>query len=298
MRLIRFLASFAPAMLAAGLSADPAYAFCRTTTSSVPAGYDPTVNGCWTQGTPLQWHSSEVLYGVGTAASQQVSLDDATRVADLAFAAWNAVSCPGGAPTAYARDEGPISWVPDGGSCSVSSACNAPAHDVIVFDDEVWPYDDPANTLALTTVTFGVDDGAIFEAYIEVNTTPPHEITTQEPPPADGSTYDLQAILTHEAGHFFGLAHAPDTSSIMYAYYVQGKIDLTPDDVEGFCAIYPPLPNPFDVKAQTSTFEGCATAPGATAAGGAGSSLGMALVLLAARRRRSRFARSASAGGR
>jgi len=278
--------SSAIAALAVASSTHPARAFCRTTTSHVPAGYDPTQNGCWTQGTPLAWHASELVYGVGAAASQQVSLADATRVADLAFNAWNAVSCPDGAPTVYARDEGATSSVPDGGSCSLSSECNPTAHDVIVFDDEVWPYNDPANTLALTTVTYGLEDGAIFEAYIEINTTPPHEITTQEPPPPDGSAYDLQAILTHEAGHFFGLAHATDTNSIMYAYYVRGKIQLTSDDAAGFCAIYPPLSNPLAVARPTSTFAGCSTGSSpSTGTGGAAGALLVVLALLAARSR-------------
>jgi MYXO-CTERM domain-containing protein len=69
-------------------------------------------------------------------------------------------------------------------------------------------------------------------------------VTTEEPPPPSGypyNTYDLQAILTHEAGHFLGLAHSVDTSAIMYAFYSPGSIHLTPDDVAGICTIYPPL---------------------------------------------------------
>jgi Matrixin len=288
MRVLRFLAGSVIAVLAATFPARPAYAFCRTTTSQVPAAYDPTANGCWTQGTPLAWRTSEVTYGVGSAASQQVSLAEATRVADLAFGTWNAVTCPDGAPTVFASDEGSLDWVPDGGSCGQSSDCNPTAHDVIAFDDEVWPYNDPANTLALTTVTYGVDGGAIFEAYTEINTTPPHQVTTQEPPPEGSTAYDLQAILTHEAGHFFGLAHAPDTSAVMYAYYVQGKIDLTSDDVSGFCAIYPPLSNPLIVTQPTSTFAGCSMASSASPRGGATGPLLLAVALLAARRGRVR----------
>jgi len=267
------------ALVLAGLfCASPARAFCRTTTSPVPAGYDPTKTGCWTEGTPLAWHASRVPYGLGAAASTQVSLADATRIADTAFAAWNSVSCPDGAAAVQAFDDGPIDMVPDASDCSSSSTCNASLHDVIVFDDQVWPHDDPANTLALTTVTFGVDDGAIFEAYTEVNSTPSHPLTTKEPPPAGTDAYDLQAILTHEAGHFLGLAHAPKATSIMYAYYKPGKVDLTADDVAGLCAIYPQ-------PAKSSG--GCATStqPG-PGEGGAGLILaGMALVGLVRRSR-------------
>ena len=222
-----------------------ASAYCRTTTSQPPVGYDPVVNGCITAGKALAWHVARVPYSVASAASRQVSLSEATRVADLAFGAWNGAFCGGQAVGIRAYDAGPIS-VPAGrqgaalatwASCADSCSCSTQARDVIVFDDNSWPYDDPANTLALTTVTFGKDDGQIFDAYTEVNTAQ-HQITTEEPPPPGGEAYDLQAILTHEAGHFLGLAHSADTSAIMYAYYQPGAIDLTADDVGGICAMY------------------------------------------------------------
>ncbi len=179
-------------------------------------------------------------------ASKHLSLADATHIADLAFSTWNRVTCNGKLIGIETYDDGPIPVpVSEGGdalagwaSCSDSNACDAAAHDVIVFDDDVWPYNDSANTLALTTVTFGVDDGRIFEAYTEVNSAD-YALTTQEPPPA-GPAVDLQAILTHEAGHLLGMAHATDTSALMYAFYRPGAIALTSDDVDGICTVYPP----------------------------------------------------------
>ena len=262
--------------LAAMLVASSAGAFCRTTTSQVPAGYDPTTNGCWKQGTPLAWRSNRAPYGVLSAASQQVSLADATHVADLAFSAWNDVTCPG-TPSVQAYDDGPISMLPDGSDCSTSASCTPSTHDYVVFDDVMWPHDDPANTLALTTVTYGVDDGTIFEAYTEVNTAQ-HAVTAQEPPPAGSAAYDLQAILTHEAGHFFGLAHAAEHTSIMYAYYKTGAIELTADDKSGFCSIYPPGSGPGG--------KGCACESAPRQGPGGIAIAGGALLALAAWRRR------------
>lgn len=290
---MRFVLACAVASIAFAVlvvDAAPARAFCRTTTSKAPAGWNPAVSGCWTQGVALAWPTDRVPYGVAPAASKQVSLADATRVADLAFAAWNASDCSGKPVGVTAYDDGPIT-VPDGAEgdalaewayCAESNACAPAAHDVIVFDDTSWPYNDPVNTLALTTVTYGVDDGQIFEAYTEVNSAE-HTLTTSEPPPSNGTTYDLQAILTHEAGHFLGLAHATDTHSIMYAYYTPGAITLTPDDLDAICTVYPP---------SSPKTGGCACATGA-GAGGAAMAAGVATLSLAAlgvlrKRRRAR----------
>jgi hypothetical protein len=259
-------------LFAVGALATPARAeaFCRTTTSHVASGYDPAMSGCWAQGTPLAWPMSQVPYGVVSAASRQVSLADATRIAHLAFDAWKSASCSGHSPSIEAFDDGPIAKVPDAGDCTVSGACDPAARDVIVFDDDAWPYNDTTNALALTTVTYGVDDGRIFEAYTEVNSAE-HELTAEEPPPAGSGAYDLQAILTHEAGHFLGLAHATETTSIMYAFYRPGAIDLTADDVSGICAIYPP---------SKPSSGGCSSTSGRTSTDA--SVLGTALVALCA----------------
>jgi hypothetical protein len=230
------------AILATSARAD---AFCRTTTVHAPSGYDPAVSGCFTEGVPLAWPIQRIPYAVGSAASNQVSLADATRIADLAFNTWNSALCDGEPLSMQAYNDGPMD-VPDlsgdalvgWASCSVSTSCDAAAHDVIVFDDDAWPYNDPVNTLALTTVTYGVDDGRIFEAYTEVNSAKNH-LTIGEVP---GGGVDLQAILTHEAGHFLGIAHATSMGSIMYAYYQPGAIDLTTDDVDAICTVYPPQP--------------------------------------------------------
>jgi hypothetical protein len=219
-----------------------AEAFCRTTTttSSEPSGYDPAVSGCWEGGVPLHWPISQVPYGVAAAGSpaRNVTGAEATRVADLAFSAWKHTTCAGGgAPSVEGFDDGPLASVPDASDCMTSLSCDPAVHDVMVFDDKEWPHDDPVNTIALTTVSYGVDDGRIFEAFTEVNSYE-HALSTAEPPPA--GAYDLQAVFTHEAGHFLGLAHATETTSIMYAYYQPGAIHLTPDDVSGICAIYTP----------------------------------------------------------
>jgi hypothetical protein len=229
------------------------HAFCRTTTSAVPGGYDHTVHGCWTKGTPLAWHISRVPIGVISRGSSQVSLADATRELDLTLAAWNHVSCSGQSPSIQAYDDGPIARVPQGG-CTRDS-CDPAANDYVVFDDSDWPYDDPANPLALTTVTYRIDDGRILAAHVEINTAQ-HQIVAEEPPPP--GAYDLQAILTHETGHFFGLADSNDPAALMSVPYRAGAIGLTPDDEDGLCSIYPPASSPSGGRTVTAS---CAVQP-------------------------------------
>jgi hypothetical protein len=265
--------------------ASNASAYCRTTTVPVPPGYDPAVSGCWTHGRPIAWlWNEQVRYELASQASRQVGLADATRLADLAFAAWADAGCdlahPGAHPNVSGFDDGPVAPSDVAAHCS-TVPCDPTTPDpyhLIMFRDDAWAYDDPTNTLALTTVTYADDSGVLFDAEIEINSHD-HALSVDEPP-ARG-TFDLRAILTHEAGHFLGLAHATDVSSVMYAYYSPGSIDLTADDVAGICDIYPPLDPPGGCSVTRRGTEPSAVPSVLVALAGLG-----ALVRLSRRRRR------------
>jgi hypothetical protein len=267
----------AAALSAALLLADDARSFCRTTTVPLDASTDdPSVSGhCWTPGMDIAWPSGRVPYGVSMGGSKYFTAEEVTPIADQAFATWNDVACAAGSPSVQAYDVGPLTFIPDGGGCTVSSACEATTNDVIVFDDDVWPHDDPNNTLALTTVTYGLNDGRIFQAYTEVNTAQ-QSFTLQEPPPS--GSFDLQSVLTHEAGHFLGLSHSTVPSAVMWAFYMPEHTQLTPDDEAGLCAIYPPK----------TAGSGCQPLPSETSWDGMAMTLGLSALVVSCRRRRSR----------
>jgi hypothetical protein len=223
--------------LACALAAPPAAAFCRTTSVSVPADYDP-VAGCWSEGNVLWWRNACVGYSLQASASKQVTLAQAEQAIATAFAKWTGTACESHGATGSrvsidVRDEGPV-------ECGQVQYNQAQANQhVILFHDDEWPYHDSSNTLALTTVTFDPDTGELYDADMEINATVP--LTVSDPVPSDG--YDFESIVTHETGHFLGLAHSGDARATMFAHYNPGATamrNLTSDDVSGICAAYPP----------------------------------------------------------
>jgi hypothetical protein len=224
--------------LGVGTSAVSASAFCRTRTVNIPADYDPSESGCWLHGLPLYWANACVGYDIQEDASKQISYDDAASDIALAFTRWTSTTCSGakgsGRVSIDVRDLGPV-------ACNVVQYNEAgPNQHAIIFRDNDWPYDDTSNTLALTTVTYDPDTGEIYDADMEINT---YQYTLSVAPQVPMGGYDFLAIVTHESGHFLGMAHSEDVNATMFAHYTQGSEAmrlLREDDINGICTLYPP----------------------------------------------------------
>jgi hypothetical protein len=218
-------------------SAGDASAYCRSTTCRATAAKvcASDENSCPTDGAKLFWPTSCVSYAMNELGTQDLDPVDTRDVIRKCFKAWTEVPCAAGGNASMTFEERPPV------ACKKSEYNkDGPNVNVILFQDDDWNYRGIDGTLAKTSVTYNDQTGEIYDADIEVNAANNTVTITDDPRKIE---YDLQAILTHEVGHFIGIAHSPDPSAVMYASYPPGSISqrvLTADDVGAVCEIYPP----------------------------------------------------------
>ena len=206
--------------------------FCRKTTVDPDPSFTPSPSKpCWTEGLPLFWKDMPVSYSVNEAASSQVSLAVTEDTMSLAFAQWDGAMCAANEKTSLeVHFAGPTP-----NRLDATDKTNT-----VMFDDTNWPHGAAGTTLALTTVTYDTKTGRMIDADLELNTAN-FKLSTTDTVPTGG--YDFRSIVTHESGHFLGLAHSIDPTATMFASYTPGTKSLrtiAQDDVDGICAIYPP----------------------------------------------------------
>jgi hypothetical protein len=205
---------FAAPLLAVSLAARSAGAYCRTTTCDplVEADGCEPVMGCPTRGEPLFWPEACVTYAVQRLGSplRGISAYEVDQSMRAAFIAWLGTECPPvGRPS--------IGVIALGGASCDEVEFNppemgrggAPNANIVMFRDEAWPYPGERFVIARTSITFDPNTGAILDADIEINSFD-NDFSTAD----DVVTTDLQAVLTHEVGHFFGLDHAGKLRSV------------------------------------------------------------------------------------
>lgn len=219
---------------AASFASSEAAAYCRSTTC-IGADCPRDEEGCKTSGEKLFWTSSCVGFNLQADSSEFIPFKYFEQAAQRSFVEWSDLECDTGiANISFSQLE--------------SVECHEAEYNkggtnanIILFQDTKWNYTGVDNNLAKTTVTFNDETGEILDADIEINHAN-NNFTISDTDMA----FDLQAILTHEIGHFIGLDHSPDFSATMYAGYEEGSTDqrsLEPDDVFAVCEAYPPERN-------------------------------------------------------
>jgi hypothetical protein len=183
----------------------------------------------------LWWTNLCVGYALSEKGSPHIAYDTIVKIAWDSFSAWTQVTCSdGNNPTIQVHDMSPV--VCDQVEYNQHSG-NA---NIVVFRTGTWPHSKGASTIALTTVTFNSETGEIYDADMEINDGPDlaaGKITAGD----DNIGYDLQSVITHEAGHFYGLAHSSVVGATMQPNYDVGSVkmrSLEQDDISGICDMY------------------------------------------------------------
>ena len=266
-----------------------ARAFCRLTTEA------PLVRGCQMDGMPLFWTQRCIPLSIDYRGVETIDMADVEEATLRAFSAWTSVECEG--------DTVGFQVETTGNSTCLEAQFNTESGNVntLAFVDD-WPergYDPSA--FALTTTWFNTATGLILDADIQLNTLrADYRVCADEGCDNPSETVDLENTLTHEAGHFFGLAHSEAPNSTMLATATDGetiKRDLAPDDIAGFCEAYQgailseacsfSARNGLDLDCETPEGCGC-TVPGIRTGGGGSFLSGLLLVIAIVWRRRGR----------
>jgi Matrixin len=225
-------------------STTTAHAYCLTRTCDPTSKTETCVfDGiCNMSGHVLFWKSNEVSFDVQKDGSSE-TLPDGTKkllisaetldaVATTAFGKWLNADCGNGThPSMRIKDLGLIDCAKPEYNSNQGNA------NVLTFHDTTWPYSNAAqDTLALTTVFFDADTGEIYDSNVEINSNQDSfAVGTLE-----NGELSLSAVLTHELGHFLGLAHSSVGGATMFSMYDVGMDTLETDDVEAICASLPP----------------------------------------------------------
>jgi len=164
-----------------------------------------------------------VQYYFNMAGSDDLSLTDVMTAVDAAFATWQAVPCSS------------LSYV-DMGLTDLGAAVDTT--NVILFTESNWTYGAEAAAATSVYIVPGMQT-----ADINING---QDWTWAIGPPGDAidsNTLDLQAVLTHETGHFSGLNHSQREYETMYYSWKPWQDQRFPsyDDKQGLCSIYPKM---------------------------------------------------------
>lgn len=248
------------------LAAGEAAAWCRSRTE---APTDPF--GCATEGLPLRWQSVCLGFSLNVQGSPELDWDTFAREASVAAARWHQTPCDG------SSDLLPYLQVLRLADTTQRTGYNprGPNSNSVWFNG-VWTLDrlHRPMAIAITVVTFDRDTGQLLDADMELNqrsdANPSGFTFTVDTPSPDSA--DLPTILTHEFGHFQGLAHTPDMTAVMFATAGLGEQRrmLQQDDTTAICTVYPSANVP-DQSCNPVPFGGLAiTAEGARVRGNCG----------------------------
>ena len=235
-RRIALLVSCLAALAASAAGPERASAWCRTTTETPLTGSD-----CIHEGIPLAWDRQCISYTIEDPGESGPPLEEVRDAADRAFAAWSSVECDGRPIGIELRQTRQLA------DCGVAQHDRrGPNMNAIVFVEDWSDHDDFSRDAFAITLAWNLKaSGEIVDVDMLVNPTLGQLTICGDSCPRRPNVVDLQNVITHEAGHFLGLAHSDVPDATMSSTARPDEIKkrtLDADDSEGLCAIYGSLP--------------------------------------------------------
>jgi len=219
-----------------------AHAWCRSKVTDGPASLDCVEDE---DALPLFWSRSCLSYAfnqdffdiLGKALSER----DIRKIFYDSFNTWTGISCPdGGSPGFYFEQLRAVTEedIPRYEIGEVNQSV------ILARTQTEWEKLGYAkDAYALTFVWHYSDTGEILDADMEINSRDGVYLDCETNICFRSNMFDLQNTVTHEVGHYLGLAHSEVSESTMYKDATPGETEkrsLHEDDIEGLCAAYPP----------------------------------------------------------
>jgi hypothetical protein len=241
-------------------------AYCQMTTEQ---GITDGNANCTEEGIPLLWRRPCITYSVDFRGSSQrdirgnnrLELPEIRQALRNAFSTWEQLRCEDDENEENNERESvgfEIRESEELAQCKRAEFnTKGPNVNTVAFVQDWKDMGYNPRARAVTSVWYSTESGEIFDADILINEESGGNFTICPALGCLAGTVDLENVLTHEVGHFFGLAHSEIEEATMHFFDQNGdtsKRSLHPDDIEGFCSIYEE--DPFERSCNFEPHEG------------------------------------------
>jgi Matrixin len=215
---------------------------CREVTEAEAAS-DPTLEvnhceedaaGCNAEGYPLYWTSNCLTYGVSELNTSVLGIDGEQfdALVQEAFDVWQGVDCGNGKHPGFQVQSVGIVGSNGGFTCKAELRANLPVWSLVTR----WTRSPRA--MAFAGTGYDKNSGEVFDSDVDFNLA---KFASEVAP--ENYALVLSKVALHEAGHYLGLAHSKVPNAAMEEEYGAVELvshDLTQDDIDGICELYPP----------------------------------------------------------
>ena len=169
-------------------------------------------------GKTLHWNDPDIDWQLNPESFEGMDAQGVSDAADRAFNTWNQVN------------KSAINFIRGD---NTSEADYSKSSHIVYMDSDNSSgfFPNGSGTVAITPIIYSTSDGRMIDVDIIFNGKDFNFALH-----ANGSSFDLQDVMTHEIGHMIGLDHSPHHGSSMWPYVAPGQWlhrSLSQDDISG-----------------------------------------------------------------